>query len=269
MDNSSDDRLSGIIPAYAGCTAVKRGSASRRWDHPRIRGVHTPMIMRLASHHGSSPHTRGAHRTHSQTTSKARIIPAYAGCTRPAGRRATGNRDHPRIRGVHSIDQARPGDLLGSSPHTRGAREFVCEGLVALGIIPAYAGCTSRPRRGRSRSADHPRIRGVHRGASDEHEHDPGSSPHTRGAPRVSGFPRDVSGIIPAYAGCTQTRPHHQRGIEDHPRIRGVHSNLSLKIEQSWGSSPHTRGAPYAHSSLFVNTRIIPAYAGCTGVNHT
>ena len=32
--------VGGIIPAYAGCTALRKSRPSRAWDHPRIRGVH-------------------------------------------------------------------------------------------------------------------------------------------------------------------------------------------------------------------------------------
>ena len=175
----------GIIPAYAGNTSSPRsplgpcrgssphtrgtrGRAPRRCpssrDHPRIRGEHAwktliPQpnqgiipayagntvidLIKPTISCGSSPHTRGTPRQ------------AWASC-RPC-------RDHPRIRGEHSINQ--------------------CAAIVDYGIIPAYAGNTwcggsrnhqswgSSPHtRGTPASAscrtiakgDHPRIRGEH-----------------------------------------------------------------------------------------------------------
>ena len=71
----------------------------------------------------------------------------------------------------------------GSSPHTRGApherRPFAFDD----GIIPAYAGSTSKELASSATIRDHPRIRG---------EHSP-SRGRRQGAPR----------IIPAYAGST------------------------------------------------------------------
>ena len=71
---------------------------------------------------GSSPHTRGARQNLVDAINKCRIIPAYAGSTHVAERLDPGERDHPRIRGEHQLALMKPGDLVGSSPHTRGAR---------------------------------------------------------------------------------------------------------------------------------------------------
>ena len=112
---------------------------------------------------GSSPHTRGALCDTMTNRLKWRIIPAYAGSTaymcgaysrlqgssphtRGAQRRNTPTfsyrRDHPRIRGEHSMITVESGNNGG--------------------IIPAYAGSTQQRQFA---------IRG-----------DQGSSPHTRGA---------------------------------------------------------------------------------------
>ena len=52
--------------------------------------------------------------------------------------------DHPRIRGEHAALDVEGLAALGSSPHTRGARDDVVVRLVHIGIIPAYAGSTSQ-----------------------------------------------------------------------------------------------------------------------------
>ena len=70
---------------------------------------------------GSSPHTRGAPTGHTLAAGDARIIPAYAGSTgcEPCSRYWP--RDHPRIRGEHSLVHTDSILKPGSSPHTRGA----------------------------------------------------------------------------------------------------------------------------------------------------
>ena len=71
------------------------------------------------------------------------IIPAYAGSTAYVRETYTLKEDHPRIRGEHELDFACDAELLGSSPHTRGAHVDVAVAGVAVWIIPAYAGSTS------------------------------------------------------------------------------------------------------------------------------
>ena len=52
--------------------------------------------------------------------------------------------------------------VVGSSPHTRGARVGVAASDGVQGIIPAYAGSTNRRESEWSALWDHPRIRGEH-----------------------------------------------------------------------------------------------------------
>ena len=55
-----DEVGDGIIPAYAGSTAVLSPGISSSWDHPRIRGEHFTRRSKITLIVGSSPHTRGA-----------------------------------------------------------------------------------------------------------------------------------------------------------------------------------------------------------------
>ena len=115
-------------------------------------------------------------------------------------------------------------------------------------------------------SEDHPRIRGEHWPPPPPVPGPPGSSPHTRGAP-----PADLEGvvgerIIPAYAGSTRVCEHHCREAMDHPRIRGEHAALASQAHSIAGSSPHTRGALLLRVRVVDRRRIIPAYAGSTGM---
>ena len=152
-----------IIPAYAGSTLEARVSIAFSQDHPRIRGEHGQHARDSVGEAGSSPHTRGARRPARPILIPTRIIPAYAGSTSVSFQCSARGPDHPRIRGEHDIG---PGDLVrlvGSSPHTRGARAVAAGATMAL--------------------ADHPRIRGEHILVTSLQCFLHGSSPHTRGAP--------------------------------------------------------------------------------------
>ena len=92
-----------------------------------------------------------------------------------------------------------------------------------------------------------------------------GSSPHTRGAPRLVRLGAGQGGIIPAYAGSTRRDDRRPPCGLDHPRIRGEHSNAVRRPSITPGSSPHTRGAPTRCRVWPSACRIIPAYAGSTG----
>ena len=114
-----------------------------------------------------------------------------------------------------------------------------------LGIIPAYAGSTGFRDSLRASGADHPRIRGEHFGTHRVPIDVSGSSPHTRGALPGELRRGDGDRIIPAYAGSTAVSAAGRSGRRDHPRIRGEHENLPAPGQPGFGSSPHTRGAPY------------------------
>ena len=156
-----------------------------QWDHPRIRGEHPENAVYRTDLHGSSPHTRGARVKVGALCVAGGIIPAYAGSTYITPPTSSTSPDHPRIRGEHFTTQVGVDLLEGSSPHTRGAQVLGDNLRVHLGIIPAYAGSTCRPRPRWRRRWDHPRIRGEHGLCNLGPEATPGSSPHTRGAPEA------------------------------------------------------------------------------------
>ena len=173
-------------------------------------------------------------------------------------------RDHPRIRGEHERTSDAVPIQAGSSPHTRGALRSKSSLSPSLGIIPAYAGSTHRPRLDSDRKRDHPRIRGEHRVRLSARSKPRGSSPHTRGAlSQPPGCTADA-GIIPAYAGSTTCPCAKAAACWDHPRIRGEHVIALAAAAVTAGSSPHTRGAPSRRILDVQELRIIPAYAGST-----
>ena len=155
-------RSAGIIPAYAGSTVSPQVRGAIMWDHPRIRGEHESSTSRSRPSPGSSPHTRGAPLRSEVSELSTGIIPAYAGSTTGSGPAPTAFPDHPRIRGEHSRSQPDNAGGRGSSPHTRGARPDVVQARTRPGIIPAYAGSTTRTSSLIAARPDHPRIRGEH-----------------------------------------------------------------------------------------------------------
>ena len=193
-----------IIPAYAGSTPCRLRLSGRLPDHPRIRGEHRRARFPPSIRGGSSPHTRGALDVPRLDLLRVRIIPAYAGST--GAERLTYDKtgDHPRIRGEHPMLPMMVWNVIGSSPHTRGARSTGRRYAAASGIIPAYAGSTPCLPCARPRPADHPRIRGEHQAALALLARMLGSSPHTRGAPVKAYGEGAKEGIIPAYAGSTR-----------------------------------------------------------------
>ena len=238
------DPEGGIIPAYAGSTLVRVANAN--FDR------------------GSSPHTRGAPALGGSIIWVLRIIPAYAGSTDHRPRQAPTARDHPRIRGEHGLSPSIPPTTPGSSPHTRGARNFGSAACRNTGIIPAYAGSTTTPARAMIPPRDHPRIRGEHIAWHFQESSQLGSSPHTRGALVGELVGCGAAGIIPAYAGSTRPPRLRTTETQDHPRIRGEHPHSGAASQIDEGSSPHTRGARGGGGAVGDGVRIIPAYAGST-----
>ena len=71
------------------------------------------------------------------------LIPAHAGKTKQATKRAQPSRDHPRSRGENGGLSLSGHSDWGSSPLTRGKLEDGDDGVEGGGIIPAHAGKTS------------------------------------------------------------------------------------------------------------------------------
>ncbi len=191
--------------------------------HPRTRGEHfvgdgiggvapgsSPHARgapRTARHpaavQGSSPHARGAHFLVRCVGEERGLIPARAGSTPSAIKKALTTRAHPRTRGEHDAPVTLATVTPGSSPHARGAPRHVDGCLEGLGLIPARAGSTRRPRCAGSRGRAHPRTRGEHLTDRGEHGVD--------------------IGLIPARAGSTRRRCRRGEPDRAHPRTRGEH----------------------------------------------
>ena len=192
------------------------------------------------------------------------IIPARAGFTQTTQLRLFRHRDHPRSRGVYGGSPPSCATCPGSSPLARGLRDGALVGGGEPGIIPARAGFTILVFPFLCGFRDHPRSRGVYGAPRYPDAPGRGSSPLARGLLERGVASRMRSRIIPARAGFT-TRPRRRgRRPRDHPRSRGVYSEISRRHTRPGGSSPLARGLrPRLHARI-PGDRIIPARAGFT-----
>ena len=69
-----------------------------------------------------------------------------------------------------------------------------------------------------------------------------GSPPPTRGTPFIPFAMFAYFRITPAYAGNTTKPVSQTTNIQDHPRLRGEHTAISLISLDGLGSPPPTRG---------------------------
>ena len=202
-----------------------------------------------------------------ETSVAPEIIPAYAGNTLWSMHASPSCGDHPRVCGEHPYRIIPIPEDMGSSPRMRGTLH-VGDAIPDLdGIIPAYAGNTSHPRRRTGRKTDHPRVCEEHFGRRRVAGVVAGSSPRMRGTPWLNPSRMSIGGIIPAYAGNTDQSIIAFPSCGDHPRVCGEHSDRPFILLDSLGSSPRMRGTPFTHFSGAERVGIIPAYAGNTCPN--
>jgi len=254
----------GIIPAYAGSTALVYIGFFTFGDHPRVCGEHGRPVHAAAGSAG--------------------IIPAYAGSTVEPLSFENENGDHPRVCGEHAAADGAEAFGEGSSPRMRGARGPGYRDRAGHGIIPAYAGSTKESTHGSRPPPDHPRVCGEHDSELRSFRRRLGSSPRMRGAPADHVGPLAVGGIIPAYAGSTPAASARSTAHGDHPRVCGEHGvdvvdgeavlgssrvcgehrSCSCCLLGVVGSSPRMRGALATGVHDPDRRGIIPAYAGST-----
>ena len=144
-------------------------------------GEHHPWWCPVCGQRGSSPHVRGTPYGKRSAPCGRGIIPACAGNTVATPTYPTRNWDHPRMCGEHRDVRSRLFPRGGSSPHVRGTLLPTLALSLALGIIPACAGNTSRPPCRRRGCWDHPRMCGEHQTGVANTARYLGSSPHVRG----------------------------------------------------------------------------------------
>ena len=129
-----------ITPAYAGTTLFHFPIYGQDWDHPRLRGDYSILILTESLVMGSPPPTRGLLPYGRSDIISERITPAYAGTTVAIKAPPFTVTDHPRLRGDYDTLQL--------------------QGAASIRITPAYAGTTGRSDGSHALPPDHPRLRG-------------------------------------------------------------------------------------------------------------
>ena len=166
--------------------------------------------------------------------------------------------------GEHERDTSFMNEMVGSSPHVRGAHHLHSPNIRDFGIIPACAGSTMSTANGAAMRWDHPRMCGEHLESLNLMSLIQGSSPHVRGAHMRNQRDWPIRGIIPACAGSTIETPLEWMTQRDHPRMCGEHYAISKNRRADTGSSPHVRGARRFRTHCGMDVGIIPACAGST-----
>ena len=92
----------------------------------------------------------------------------------------------------------------------------------------------------------------------------PGSSPRGRGKQRRRPRRPQRAGLIPAWAGKTETSRSSGPGIWAHPRVGGENPSSERLEARGAGSSPRGRGKHLACVEDDFIVRLIPAWAGKT-----
>ena len=225
LDSSGMGCALGLIPAHAGKTWKESDSVGYAWAHPRSRGENRKACRAAWLSGGSSPLTRGKPGHMPGRRSRVRLIPAHAGKTTVATACTRATTAHPRSRG-ENLDKALLGSATeGSSPLTRGKHHRRDHAGRGPGLIPAHAGKTPAAlTRSCSRRA-HPRSRGENASPSSSRNSARGSSPLTRGKPRMALYLSQRIGLIPAHAGKTQVDDSVPECRRAHPRSRGENAS--------------------------------------------
>ena len=253
-----------LIPAWAGKTCDRCGWAVPEAAHPRVGGENQEAVLAIRRAAGSSPRGRGKPQVPPLLRDGFRLIPAWAGKTSDGYGHNWTSRAHPRVGGENAEIGARTPAATGSSPRGRGKRGRRREGRNLRGLIPAWAGKTTRTkRRARPRWA-HPRVGGENPGRPSSKLGDQGSSPRGRGKPRTSTVSPSVAGLIPAWAGKTMSAAPLSSGVTAHPRVGGENAREELVTEASDGSSPRGRGKLLHPRRRHGGQGLIPAWAGKT-----
>ena len=210
-----------IIPALAGNTGPPAITGCLWKDHPRSRGEYWAGTLMYRAPNGSSPLSRGIRFDWELSLEDVRIIPALAGNTSRSSSNPIPVSDHPRSRGEYPRKAAALPAHWGSSPLSRGIHPRPLTPGVLRGIIPALAGNTKFKELNVVTSKDHPRSRGEYFPAIVMGARIFGSSPLSRGIPRMRSMIGPRMRIIPALAGNTYSVRFGIQVAWDHPRSRG------------------------------------------------
>ena len=196
----------GLIPAWAGKTLSGVGLGQTRWAHPRVGGENYERKTGEPITCGSSPRGRGKLLSAVADRRPDRLIPAWAGKTTPRSTRPGARWAHPRVGGENTKTRMSPGLTVGSSPRGRGKHFALIDVLFEERLIPAWAGKTILSPGLNCAHRAHPRVGGENGQGDGLSAVARGSSPRGRGKLVVVVLGVVEFGLIPAWAGKTQTK---------------------------------------------------------------
>ena len=171
---------------------------------------------------------------------------------------------HPRSHGENAVAARMDRQQIGSSPLTRGKREYITARARDWGLIPAHAGKTSSEPLSLASRPAHPHSRRENRPMTIVRPIHTDSSPLTRGKRIRLASTRSHFRLIPAHAGKTLEKTLAREPSGAHPRSRGENISSRSAIWFLRGSSPLTRGKLMGYLSPIEDARLIPAHAGKT-----
>ena len=176
----------GLIPAWAGETTWRLGATSRGGAHPRVGGGNQQAIAGRQALMGSSPRGRGKRWGGQSDPGRQGLIPAWAGETGSPVEPTKDGGAHPRVGGGNILFLPRLVFEAGSSPRGRGKPRREAADVLPLGLIPAWAGETSRALPLPVAPWAHPRVGGGNKCNCRRKSSPLGSSPRGRGKRRAS-----------------------------------------------------------------------------------
>ena len=236
-----------------------RSPAARFRAHPRVGGENVRGSWRVRRWVGSSPRGRGKRRRLVCFPWRRRLIPAWAGKTTKMWKYERRDEAHPRVGGENARESPVRVGGLGSSPRGRGKQLQDSAPTRVRGLIPAWAGKTTRPSRLRMACTAHPRVGGENSRMKENAEKARGSSPRGRGKHRGGRNPDYRKRLIPAWAGKTWSQVGHLQELGAHPRVGGENL-LDMYYEgHRAGSSPRRRGKRVERREVVVRLGLIPA----------
>ena len=192
-----------LIPAHARKTSAFIDETAGTSAHLCSHGENPKVIRQVLPRNGSSPLTRGKHLVGARHPSRDRLIPAHARKTLTPGSCPSDTSAHPRSHGENAVAARMDRQQIGSSPLTRGKREYITARARDWGLIPAHAGKTCRLPRVSPRPWAHPRSRGENVSAASGVAETVGSSPLTRGKRHRNLCCWLQDRLIPTHAGKT------------------------------------------------------------------
>ncbi len=216
-----------VVPALAGVIPILSRAVNEVSGRPRARGGHPvcERVNRLCN--ASSPRSRGSSRTMTVIIPEPDVVPALAGVIRPGSSPNSPAPCRPRAGGGHPHASARPGDVMVSSPRSRGSSPNLRSGPGHRRVVPALAGVIRRPRDSPSSTGCRPRARGGHPGQIWYLGSAVESSPRSRGSSVSLATPTRVRVVVPALAGVILMVSPTAAQQGGRPRARGGHPTTS------------------------------------------